>query len=189
MDPGHSSSSFTILLSQDFTLSKLANSQRSQLLHYLNRRADAHNPAVYRLFWTSVVDARCIRSEWTEREILGFNRHTQGRYSNPFSFAYIADPLFGFSTASEGNPSSDAQEKSMKAIVSALNKLRPKSVPSICELADLCRFIVISGNFTSTPRDPTAEALQSVDTHVTQNELFRRSVGSLVAVFHLESFL
>jgi hypothetical protein len=43
----------------------------------------------------------------------------------------------------------------------------------------------MSGNFTATPRDSTAEALQSVDAHVTQNELFRRSVvtGSLLDQF------
>lgn len=147
---------------QDFQLSRLTESKRYQLLHYLNRRADAHNPAVYRLFWTSVVDARCIRSEWTDREILGFNRHTQVRFDKAYSFAYIADPLFGYSTPG----SCEVQEKKLKTVVSALNKLRPK-------------FVVISGNFTSVVRDSTAEILHSIDAHLVQTDLFRRSVARI----------
>lgn len=102
-------------------MSRLPGQKRSQLLHYLNRRGDAHNPAVYRLFWNSAVDARCIRSEWTEREILGFNRHTNGRYAHGFTFAYLGNPLFGIS-----GTSCDQEERNLKSIVSALNKLRPK---------------------------------------------------------------
>mmetsp|Transcript_2778 Transcript_2778/g.4182 ORF Transcript_2778/g.4182 Transcript_2778/m.4182 type:complete len:928 (+) Transcript_2778:61-2844(+) len=142
---------------QEFSLTRLPEHSRKGVLHYLNRRGEAHAPAVYRLFWSSVVDARCIRPDWTEKEILGFNRHTQGHWEKGFTFAYVTDPLFGRTDPVK----CEAEQHNLRTAISAINKCRP-------------RFVVIGGNFTSASPDIAAVASGSVDAHLTQTELFRR---------------
>lgn len=104
-------------------------------MHFLNRRQDLHGPALYRLFWSSVVDARTIRTDWTERGYFGFDRHTQGHFLNPFHFVYISDPVFGYrnlmsgayvNAAVDSATQWDEEMKSVRAAISAVNKLRPR---------------------------------------------------------------
>lgn len=97
-------------------------------MHYLNRRQDLHGPAVYRLFWPSVVDARTIRTDWTELGYFGFDRHTQGHFTDPFFFVYFLNPLFGFSSGTSlgGESTWDEELKNLRGAISAVNKLRPR---------------------------------------------------------------
>jgi hypothetical protein len=163
-------------------------------MHYLNRRQDLHGPALYRLFWSSVVDARTIRTDWTERGYFGFDRHTQGHYLNPFHFVYFSDPLFGYAqtrqpggvACADGAAQWEEEMRNVRSAISAVNKLRPRyaaylSLASFIAVIShahttlmVSRFVVIGGNFVSSLRDSSSEATGCVDDHTMQTDAVRR---------------
>ncbi len=136
----------------------ISQSDRQYIIHYLTRRQQINNPGLYRLFWKTIVDTKCIRSDPTTLEYLGYNRNTQGMWkgsgvnvggdkSGPagkdrgptgviddFVFAHIGSASFGLGDNS-GVPVLEADAAALKKIVTPINRLRPK-------------FIVFSGNFT-----------------------------------------
>eukprot|EP00605_Chrysophyceae_sp_TOSAG23-4_P000136 GSChrysophyteH1.ASY1.ANO1.155.1 assembled CDS len=93
---------------------------RKYIMHYLNRRQQINNPGLYRLFWKSVVDTKCIRTDSTSREYLGFNRATQGSWRT-----------------GAGTTPCQPQIDLLKKTIASLNRLRPK-------------FVVVTGDFTLT---------------------------------------
>lgn len=133
-------------------LTKLSARDRARLMWYLQRHSRLHIPGVYRLFFSSAVDARCCRVDAATREYPGYLLETQQRWEAEFFFSVIAAPSFGESTATSSPslpppPGEVAQrsagdccneQSSLKSTISAINKLRP-------------RFFVVIGNFVSVP--------------------------------------
>ena len=142
----------------------VSKSDRLTILHYLNRRNQINAPALYRLFWSGVVDTKCHRVDPTFKEYLGFNRNTQGIWKGgatdenngpgranestnrknaaEFLFAQLQSPLFGLS-----GTDSEAEEEiaHLKASLTPINRLRPK-------------FLAVMGSYTSSVYEETATA-------------------------------
>ncbi len=144
---------------------------RKYIMHYLNRRQQINNPGLYRLFWKSVVDTKCIRTDSTSREYLGFNRATQGSWrssgtnditKNPtgvmkdFLFAQIGPTKV---SAGAGTTPCQPQIDLLKKTIASLNRLRPK-------------FVVVTGDFTLTVADSSAVYTQEL-------EAFRKTIARI----------
>ncbi len=134
---------------QDFDITRLSAADQERMKHYLTRRNKLHNPGVYRLFHKSVVDARTIRVDQCNKEYIGYNRTMQGQWNKNFNFAYITDPVI---------TDSAADLEKLKAVISSLNRLRPK-------------FIVVTGNFTLRTYDADAAVYEE------QALLFRKTMA------------
>jgi len=158
----------------------VTSADRQYIIHYLTRRQQINNPGLYRLFWRSVVDTKCIRSDFCGREYLGYNRNTQGIWksagidakadrSGPggkdhgvsgviqeFTFAHFGAAAFGGSSGEAADVETDAG--ALKSLVTSINRLRPK-------------FVVMSGNFT---RSYFAEADAS---YAAQLQAFRKTAA------------
>lgn len=114
----------------------VSQSDRDRIAHYLLRRNKLHLPGVYRLFWTSVVDARSIRIDPSSHEYIGHTRNLQGQWDKDFSFVYVTDPLFETTSTSA---------EILRQTISAINKLRP-------------RFVVIGGNLIHPSRGDSGDS-------------------------------
>jgi hypothetical protein len=125
------------------------------------------------------VAARSNRVDDTSLEYIGYNREAQGLWINPFFFAYLTEPLFGYQsclkTKSEQNNLTenieDCEEEmtSLRAAISAINKIRP-------------RFVVISGSFVSTgsiSHPSLSSTVNDQNKRQHQVESFRRTVARI----------
>lgn len=113
--------------------------KRQQIAHYLNRHNRLHNPSINRLFYPSAVDSRCRRADLHSREYVGYTQATQGQFEHPFGFALLTEPALSIKSddvAANAVSNSNIAEDTLKSVISALNKLRPK-------------FIVTIGNMTT----------------------------------------
>lgn len=129
-----------VLWIQDFDISKLQSCDRSRVAHFLNCKHKLHIPGIYRLFWNSIVDAKCIRVDSNTRDYIGYNRALQGEWYKDFFFAYISGPEFILDENNTG-----IEVENLRRAIASINKLRP-------------RFVVSSGNCTNTsPVDPLYE--------------------------------
>jgi 3',5'-cyclic AMP phosphodiesterase CpdA len=174
---------------QAFNLQRLSEEDRGRVAHYLSRRSRLHNPGVYRLFWPSVVDARSSRVDPSTWDYIGYDREAQGQWTKDFFFAFLADPLLGYAAAHSGSnasaaavsaPSSasvssttdkstcvasgcEAEVDSLRAAISAINRLRP-------------RFVVMAGNFTYRSCDQVTEESSS-SLYESQLDQFRKTMA------------
>jgi len=124
---------------------RLAVTDRASIMQYLRNKTELHSAAVYRLFFSSVIDSRNLRTDIVEREYIGYSRSNQGQWSHGFSGVHFANPQFGQAAMSAGEaPSCDKEHARLRTAISAINKMRPK-------------FVVVNGNFiASTSVDSTA---------------------------------
>jgi serine/threonine protein kinase len=142
----------------------VTSADRQYIMHYLNRRQQINTPGLYRLFWNSVIDTKCLRIDDTTCEYLGYNRNTQGLWRtsgidptkdrsgpqgkdkgstgvmNDFLFAHIGSAEF---TATSSDITCEPQASELKKTITAVNRLRPK-------------FTVVTGSFTATPSNGSA---------------------------------
>lgn len=118
---------------QGFDLHRIPRLYREHIAYYLSQHKRLHQPSVYRLFFTNLVDCRNIKANVHSKEYLGFTRNIHGHWGSDFSFIYLANPQFGRSnctsllaqSASESSIFATEVEK-MRQIIGVLNKLRPK---------------------------------------------------------------
>lgn len=100
---------------------KLSMEDRRKISHYLDR-CDKLNPVngVYRLFFTSNIDARCLRADYSTREYLRHYYSHHGHYSANFNFVFLS--------TSPSNPSSSTStpESVLRSAISTVNRSRPK---------------------------------------------------------------
>jgi 3-phosphoinositide dependent protein kinase-1 len=147
---------------QQFEISKLLVTDQQRVAHFLNCKHKLHLPGIYRLFWNSVVDAKCIRVDSYTRDYIGYNRALQGQWYKDFFFAYLSGPEF---ILDENNTGMEVEN--LRKAISTINKLRP-------------RFVVASGNFTNTyPNDPNYE-IQLIN--------FRKNIARVsesIAILHV----
>lgn len=102
---------------------KLSLEDRRKISHYLDR-CDKLNPVngVYRLFFTSNVDARCLRADCCTREYLRHYYSHHGHFSSNFNFVYLStNPAILSSSTSN-------QESILRSAISTINRARPKYV-------------------------------------------------------------
>ena len=105
----------------------------------MSQRQRLHVPGIYRLFFDSVVDARCNRACLYSREYHGLSRETQGQWSEPFFFVHIGDPQFGMSAgkleeSTEGGEADKnsggmdwvVEEERLRKAITAINRIRPR---------------------------------------------------------------
>ena len=94
---------------------------------YLRNKTELHSASVYRLFFTSVIDSRNVRTDLVTREYIGYSRSTQGQWSNGFSGVHFANPLFGQAALAAGEaPTCDQEHARLRTAIAAINKMRPK---------------------------------------------------------------
>lgn len=121
---------FKLFASVDSTPSprRLARSDRASIMHYLRRKTELHSAAVHRLFFSSVVDSRCLRTDLVDREYIGYARANQGQWGGGFCGVHFANPLFGQEAlaAGEGSAGCDAEHGRLRIAIAAINKMRPK---------------------------------------------------------------
>mmetsp|Transcript_30615 Transcript_30615/g.57059 ORF Transcript_30615/g.57059 Transcript_30615/m.57059 type:complete len:922 (+) Transcript_30615:69-2834(+) len=143
---------------------RLAVTDRASIMQYLRNKTELHSAAVYRLFFSSVIDSRNLRTDIVEREYIGYSRSNQGQWSHGFSGVHFANPQFGQAAMSAGEaPSCDKEHARLRTAISAINKMRPK-------------FVVVNGNFiASTSVDSTAP--ESTDSYSVLNKEFRRCMA------------
>ncbi len=124
---------------QRFDLSRVPARQSIEVARILQRRQNLHIPAVYRLFKApgvqGVISARCNRTSVHTREYIGYDHSAQGHWDSDFFFSILQDPLFGFQAGTQGiaapNTESswwNAEDAALKAVISSINKLRPRCV-------------------------------------------------------------
>jgi len=150
---------------KSFNLQALSSSYRARIAHILSRQQKLHPPGIFRLFHSSVVDARCMRASVSTKEFIGLSRDIHGEWESCFCFAVLSNPVYGMYSASiecEGDITggmdwSREQERLQKAI-SAINKLRPK-------------FVVVLGDMTCA--DP------SLPSYIAQSEAVRRTLARI----------
>eukprot|EP01038_Epipyxis_sp_PR26KG_P010236 gene10236-13769_t len=148
---------------QRFDLTKLSKISRFRIAHYLKQCKKLHLPGIYRLFWSSVVDTKAIRTDVSLKEYIGYTHNIQGHWNKEFIFMYISNPNFGFfqnnnNNNNNNNNKSFEEQDQLKASITAINKIRPK-------------FVVISGNMTyNSPYEPNYES---------QVNEFRRTMARL----------
>ncbi len=114
---------------------KVAAQDRARVMHYLDRREVLHSPSIYRLFFSSLPDARCLRVDPSSLEYIGYNRQLQGHFKTNFFFVQIADPQFGMkadgppeTSNGSGGENWDFEYDHTKKAISAINKIRPRFV-------------------------------------------------------------
>jgi 3',5'-cyclic AMP phosphodiesterase CpdA len=132
---------------------------RAQVQHYLSRQQRLHTTGVYRLFCGSLVESRTKRSDLSSGEYLGLTRQLQGHWDRDFYFLQLAAPKFGAEAVLAGGDGAnvEAEERRLKDLVAAVNKLRP-------------RFLVMVG-------DLTAAATGEGAVYDTQVEALRKSMA------------
>lgn len=138
---------------QSFDLLALSESHRHRIAHYLNRRGRLHSPGVFRLFFSSAVDARTLRADPSTREFVGFSRAIQGHWNKDFVYAHISNPAVAVGAAGE-----KGSLTRLRDAVAGINKLRPK-------------FVVVSG-------DMTVDAVGH-GSHATQADEFRLAIARM----------
>jgi serine/threonine protein kinase len=169
----------------DTSNNRITRADRQYIIHYLNRRQQINNPGLYRLFNKNLMDTKCIRTDFTTREYLGYNRSTQGSWKNSgvdqggnrsgpqgkdkgitgvisdFLFAHIGTPSFNTANDYENGPICEHQTEAMKKLITKANRLRPK-------------FVVVSGNFTSKPF-----AVDGNGDYCRERDAFRKTIARM----------
>lgn len=121
---------------QRFDLLKLSESDRLQVMNYLDR-CDRLPPSgdIYRLFWTSTIDSRTIRVDTKVREYFGFYHSSQGHYEKDYFFVHMSNPCISPSekildsvedASCPLTNSSTESEENLRSAISSINRLRPK---------------------------------------------------------------
>jgi hypothetical protein len=96
-------------------------------MQYLRNKTELHSAAVNRLFFSSVIDARNLRTDVVDREYIGYSRSNQGQWNSGFAGVHVANPLFGQSASVAGAAvSCDKEHGRLRTAISAINKMRPK---------------------------------------------------------------
>lgn len=140
------------------TPQRISANDRLRVMHYLERKQKLQIPSVYRLFFRTLPESRCLRANTDSLEFLGFTRAIQGHYNKDFHFTFLSNPNLG-NTYSGSLETEDEREVCLKAQIAAINKLRPK-------------FVVISGDFV-------ARHLEDVSVHDVFVERFRKLVARI----------
>lgn len=114
---------------------KLVAQDRERVKHYLDRREVLHSPSIYRLFHSSLPDARSLRVDPSTLEYYGHGRNLHGHFKGNFCFVQIADPQFGMkadgppeTSDGRGGDNWDFEYEHTRKAISAINRLRPKFV-------------------------------------------------------------
>lgn len=154
----------------DGTTLEVTEEDRAYVLHYLHRRNQLNVPGLYRLFWPSLVDCKCVRTDVTTMD---YHSHTfkqhgvwpEKEQGQPFYFCHLASARMGsHMSGSSGGGSGEvdlhdrceAEIASLKAAVTNINRLRPK-------------FVVACGPFTDSVHGQGA-------LYPAQTKLFRNSI-------------
>lgn len=150
---------------------RVSSRDRSRIMHFLHRRQKLHLPSVYRLFFQSLPDSRCLRADPETLEYVGLNRvlqgQTTGNSADFFHFAMLFQPRLGQSHQflASNNSEETREEIMLKSHIAHLNKLRPK-------------FIVITGPFVSLPSSSEEDnALTSAAMIGAYRDKFRKHVS------------
>ena len=157
----------------------ISEEDRAYMLHYLHRRNQLNVPGLYRLFWPTLVDSKCVRTDYTTME---YNSHSFKHHGSwpekeagqAFLFCHLVSPRIGSSmTSTDGGDGGEAEVQeackvevaSLKSAITNINRLRPK-------------FVIACGPFTDTVhgskdqgQDQGGGALYSA-----QTKLFRHNV-------------
>lgn len=115
---------------------KLAAQDRERIMHYLDRREVLHSPSIYRLFFSCLPDARCLRVDPSTLEYYGHGRNLHGQMKvDNFFFVQLSDPQFGMKadgppevSDGRGGDNWDFEYEHTRKAISAINRLRPKFV-------------------------------------------------------------
>jgi hypothetical protein len=106
---------------------RLAATDRASIMQYLRNKTELHSSSVYRLFFSSVIDSRNLRTDLVDREYIGYSRSNQGQWSSGFSGVHFANPLFGQAALAAGEAvSCDKEHARLRTAIAAINKMRPK---------------------------------------------------------------
>jgi hypothetical protein len=108
---------------------RLAATDRASIMQYLRNKTELHSAPVYRLFFSSVIDSRNLRTDRVDREYIGYSRSNQGQWSSGFSGAHFANPLFGQAALAAGGGgvvNCDKEHARLRTAIAAINKMRPK---------------------------------------------------------------
>ena len=140
---------------QSFHLMKLSPYDRGAIAHYLNQRNCLSSGGLYRLFFPTLVDARCLRIDPTTREYIGFTRTTQGMWSNDFFFVQLTEPQVG---RKAGGADWEPELDRLKQAILSVNRIRP-------------RFVIICGNLT--------RAMPHEDAYTLQAEAYRKTIARI----------
>ena len=146
---------------QSFNIMKLSPLDRGAIAQYLNRRNCIASGGVHRLFFPSLVDARCKRVDTMTKEYIGFTRVAHGAWENDFFFMVLA----GISAT--GGQDFESELEKLKQTILLINRIRP-------------RFVVVSGNWTRATADEAA--------HAVQVENYRKNIARIsesIPVLHL----
>eukprot|EP01039_Chlorochromonas_danica_P002033 gene2033-2216_t len=100
-----------------------------RIAHFLSRRQQfAGNPAVFRLFYHSLPDARCLRASLDDRQYLGLDREVQqNNWSDSFHIVQIAQP-HQLLVREEAGQKTILQTDNLRSFVTKMNRLRPQLV-------------------------------------------------------------
>ena len=151
---------------------------RAVVAAILRRRGRLHPPSIYRLFWSSSIDARCIRVPGGEFDYLGFSRRRCGRWEDNYFFAHLTNPCFGLGDGSATGDSAETtigilpcheEERSMRSAITSINRSRPK-------------FVVVTGNFTHAQAGGSGSGSGSgedISVSVAQRTIFRKAVSRI----------
>ena len=118
----------------DLFAPKMNESLRMRIAHCMHREQRLHIPTIFRLFHTSVLNAKCLRANVSTREYIGHCRDLQGQWSKDFFYCHLAGLMVGGGQKTSSGEYSE-QDRIRKAIT-VINKIRP-------------RFLMISGNFSA----------------------------------------
>ena len=106
---------------------RLAQKDRASIMLYLKNKTELHAASVYRLFFSSVIDSRNIRTDLVDREYIGYWRSNQGQWRSGFSGVHFTNPLFGNEAiSSENSTNCDKEHARLRTAIAAINKMRPK---------------------------------------------------------------
>ena len=124
----------------DLHAPQMNDSLRMRVAHCMHREQRLHVPTIFRLFHTSVLDAKCQRANLTMREYIGHCRDLHGQWSKDFFYCHLAGLMVG--SGGKTNNGEFSEQDTIRRAVTVINKIRP-------------RFLVVSGNFTARTISPT----------------------------------
>jgi len=109
---------------RDKRLLELGPLDRGRVMHYLSRLKRLHEPRVFRSFFSSLSDTRCLQARTCTKEMIGLEHEDQGKWSEPFALVHLSVGKFLKVWAEDQG--GGAAAASLKKIVSAVNRLRPR---------------------------------------------------------------
>ncbi len=156
----------------------ITDEDRAYMLHYLHRRNQLNVPGLYRLFWPTLVDSKCVRTDDTTMDYHSHSFKQHGSWpekeaGQAFLFCHLVSPRVGSSMTStdSGGDGGEAQMQeackvelaSLKSAVTSINRLRPK-------------FVIVCGPFTDTVYGSQDHGQGGGVLYSAQTKLFRHNV-------------